>query len=143
MALLESIVKEFMPVFLGAPEGLPDPDIEGQSRFALEYMSAGAKEFKHAYLVAAVSFKIIAVIMKRKPWSRLGVEEKEDVATRLFALRNPLLRSVPLLLATPLLASYYRREEVQVALGFDAKALKADAELRTVTRDRDLPPKSE
>lgn len=143
MSLLERTVREFMPVLLGKPEGLPDPDIDGQTRFALEYLSAGAKEFKPVYLVAAASFKVLAVLIKRKPWSMLTVEEKEYVANKLFSYSNPLLRSIPLLLAMPILASYYKREEVQVALGFDAKALKADAELRKVTRDRDLPPKSE
>jgi hypothetical protein len=39
--------------------------------------------------------------------------------------------------------SYYRRPEVAVPLGFDSKALREEADLRVVTRDKDLPPKGE
>ena len=76
--MLEKTVREFIPVLLGAPEGLPDPDIEGQTRFALEYMSAGAKEFKSVYLVAAASFKVLAVLLKRKPWSAMTAEDSSQ-----------------------------------------------------------------
>ncbi len=134
-------LEELMPVFVGDPPAFAPYDLEGQVGFIDDFMRAGAAEFKLLYFYCAFTFKLIASLMKLKPWSKLEVAEKQEVANRLFGSRNPLIRNVAVLCGLPLYISYYRRKDVQVPLGFDADALKAEANLRSVSRDRSLPPK--
>ena len=134
-------LEQLMPVFVGDPPAFAGFDTDAQIGFIDDFMKAGAAEFKLLYFVCAFSFKLIASLLNLKPWSKLDIAAKQAVANKLFNSRNPLLRSVAVLCGLPLYISYYRREEIQVPLGFDAKALKADANLRSVSRDRTLPPK--
>jgi hypothetical protein len=139
--ILRKQMEELMPVFLGDPPDLPKFDLEGQIDFIDDFMKAGAAEFKMLYVVCVASFKMMATLMKMKPWSKIDLAGRQAVAEKLYNVRNPLIRSVAVLCALPLHLSYYRREEVAVPLGFDARALKAEAMLRTVSRERSLPAK--
>ncbi len=130
-----------MPVFVGDPPVFAAYDMEDQVKFIDDFMRAGAAEFKLLFFVCSFSFKVLASLMKIKPWSKLEIADKQDVANKLFCSRNPLLRSVAVLSGLPLYVSYYRRKECQVPLGFDAESLKAEANLRCVSRNRSLPPK--
>ena len=136
-------MSELMTAYLGHPQGLPEIDAEGQSRFIEDYFQAGAPEIKAAFFACNLSLRALSPLMSGKPFSRLDRREQQDLINRLMGSRNPLLRGVTFLLGLPLLMSYYRRPEVAIALGFDSKALKEEAELRKVSRDRDLPPKQE
>jgi len=138
---LSKYSEDLMPVFVGDPPALAGFEMDAQIGFIEDFMKAGAAEFKLLYFVCAFNFKLLASLMKLKPWSRLDMADKQAVANKLFGSRNPLLRSVAVLCALPLYISYYRRHDVQVPLGFDAKALKDEASLRSVSRDRSLPPK--
>jgi len=132
---------ELMPVFVGDPPGFTGYDLEEQTRFIEDFMKAGAAEFKLLFFGCALTFKRLASLMKMKPWPRLDMAEKQAVATRLFNSRNVLLRNVAVVCSLPLHVSYYSRDEVHMSLGFDTRALKAEANLRSVSRDRSLPPK--
>lgn len=136
-------LKELMEVYIGKPEGLPDIDPKAQIDFIEEYFRAGAPELTPLILVCNLALRALALPMKGRPFSRLTLEEKQDLVNRISASRNPFLRGITYLLGLPVFMSYYRREEVSVPLGFDPKALKEEANLRAVTRDRDLPPKKE
>ncbi len=140
-AFLARQIEDLMPVFVGDPPPFEAFDMDGQVNFIDEFMRAGAAEFKLLFFFCAFNFKLLASLMKLKPWSKLDMAEKQAVANKLFNNRNPLIRSVAVLCGLPLHISYYRRKEVQVPLGFDAEALKADANLRGVSRDRTLPAK--
>lgn len=134
-------MRELMAAYIGEPEGLPPLDHEGQMAFIEEYFAAGAPELKALFLLCNRSLRVLSVLLKGRPLSRLSPEEQEELLNRVMSSRNPLLRGVAMLPGLPLLMSYYRRPEVAVPLGFDAAALKQESDLRVVTRDRDLPPK--
>ena len=136
-------LKELIEVYVGKPEGLPDIEPEEQIDFIEEFFRVGAPELTPLFFVCNLALRSLALFMKRKLFSRLTLEEKQDLVNRISANRSPLLRGITYMLGLPIFMSYYRREEVSVPLGFDAKALKEEAVLRTVTRDRDLPPKKE
>ncbi len=136
-------MRELLTAYIGEPEGLPPIDAEGQTAFIEEYFAAGAPELKAVFFICDLSLRALAIALKGKPFSRLPIEQRQELLNRLMSSRNPLLRGVGVLLGLPLLMSYYRRPEVAVPLGFDAAALKEESNLRVVTRDRDLPPKQE
>ncbi|NPV59225.1 MAG: hypothetical protein HPY75_06130 [Actinobacteria bacterium] len=135
-------LRELMEAYVGEPEGLPPIDLEGQSAFIEEYFAAGAPELKMLFAVCGIALRALSIFLKGKPFSRLTSHEKDELLNRVMSSRNPLLRGVAVLPGLPLLMSYYRRPEVAVPLGFDAKALKEESNLRVVTRDRSLPPKA-
>jgi hypothetical protein len=139
--ILRKQMEELMPVFLGDPPDLPEFDLQGQIDFIDEFMKAGAVEFKLLYVFCVISFKLLTSLMKLKPWGKIALADRQAVAEKLYNVRNPLIRSVPVLCALPLHISYYRREDVATPLGFDAKAWKEEAMLRTVSRERSLPAK--
>lgn len=136
-------IGDLMNVYLGNTGGLPRSDVEGQVAFMDEFFGAGAPEFRLLYYTCVISLNLLALLIKRKPFSRLSDIERQELVRKLMGNRNPLIRGVVILLSLPIYLSYYRRKDVQVPLGFDAKALKAEADLRTVSRDRDLPSKKE
>jgi hypothetical protein len=136
-------MEELIEVYIGKPEGLPAIEPEEQIDFIEMYFREGAPELTLLFFLCNLALRASALIMKRKPFSRLTLEEKQDLVNRISASRSPLLRGITYLLGLPIFMSYYRREEVSVPLGFDPKTLKEEADLRTVTRDRDLPPKKE
>ena len=136
-------MRELMEAFIGHPEGLPEIDVQGQSDFIEEYFRAGAPEIKIAVFACNLSLRILSLFIKRRRFSKLDWKDREDLINGLMGSRNPLLRGVTFLLGLPVFMSYYRRPEVAVPLGFDSKALKEEANLRAVNRDRDLPPKQE
>ncbi len=138
---LENQLAELTPVFIGIPQGLPEFDMDNQIQFVLDFMKSGAAEFKLIYIIGAFAFKLLSAMIMMKPWSKLDLGERQMAANRLFNTRNPLIRSVAVLLASPLFMSYYRRPEVSVPLGFDTATLRAEAALRVVSRDRNLPPR--
>ncbi len=140
-AFLTRQIEDLMPVLVGDPPLGAGYDMQAQVTFIDEFMRAGAAEFKLLFFYCAFTFKLLASLMKLKPWSKLELAEKQAVAQKLFGSRNPLLRSVAVLCGLPLYISYYRRSEVALPLGFDAAALKAEANLRSVSRDRSLPAK--
>jgi hypothetical protein len=134
-------LQELMAAYIGEPEGLPPNDPDGQIAFIEEYFDAGAPELKVVFFACNLSLRVLSVALKGRPFSRLGVEEQQELLNRIMASRNPLIRGIGVLLGLPVLMSYYRRPEVAVPLGFDSQALKEESNLRVVTRDKDLPPK--
>jgi hypothetical protein len=134
---------QLMEAYIDHPEGLPEVDPDGQNKFIEEYFDAGAPEMKLAFFACNLSLRVLTPFMKGKPFSRLSEQERQDLINKLLQSHNPLLRGIVFLLGLPVFMSYYRRPEVAVPLGFDSKALKEEANLRTVNRDRDLPPKQE
>ena len=136
-------MRELITAYIGEDEALPPPDPAGQMQFIEEYFAAGAAELKVIFFACNWSLRALSLLLKGRRFSRLQREEQEELLNRLMSSRNPLLRGVGVLLGLPLLMSYYRRPEVAVPLGFDSRALKAESDLRVVTRDRDLPPKQE
>lgn len=136
-------MRELMGAYTGQAEGLPDIDYEGQIAFIEEYFDGGAPELKLVFVACNLSLRGLSLLLKRRTFSRLEPEEREELLNRIMASRNPLLRGIVVLLGLPLLMSYYRRPEVAVPLGFDSKTLREEADLRVVTRDKDLPPKEE
>jgi len=136
-------MQELLAAYIGEPEGLPPIDPVGQATFIEEDFAAGAPELKAVFFLCNLSLRVVSLLLKGKPFSRLGMEEKQELLNRIIASRNPLIRGIGVLPGLPLLMSYYRRPEVTVPLGFDAAALKEESNLRVVTRDRDLPPKQE
>ncbi|MEW6554269.1 MAG: hypothetical protein AB1384_08300 [Actinomycetota bacterium] len=136
-------MQELIVAYIGEAEGLPPVDPDGQIAFIAEYFEAGAPELKAVFFLCNLSLRALSLVLKGKPFSRLGVEDQQDLLNRLIASRNPLIRGVGVLLGLPLLMSYYRRPEVAVPMGFDAAALKEESDLRVVTRDKELPPKRE
>ncbi len=142
-AFRETGFEELLTAFLGRSSILPPPDPGGQREFLEEYLRAGAPEFPFLYRACLLALRALSLIMKGRPFSRLEEREREDFLNRLLSSRNPLLRGTALLAGMPLYMSYYRRPEVSVPLGFDPQALRDEADLRVVTRDRSLPPREE
>ncbi len=140
--ITDRYLQELMEAYVGEPQGLPPIDFEGQSAFIKEYFKAGAPELRILFAVCALALRALALLLKGRPFSRLSPDQREDLLNRVMASRNPALRGVAFLPGLPLLMSYYRRPEAAVPLGFDARALKEESDLRVVTRDRNLPPKS-
>ncbi len=136
-------LRELMEAYVGEPEGLPPVDPEAQFAFIEEYFKAGAPEFRTVFLACSAALRVLALLLKGRPFSRLTAPEREQLLNRVMSSRNPLLRGMAVLPGLPLLMSYYRRPEVAVPLGFDARALKEESALRVVRRDRSLPPKEE
>jgi hypothetical protein len=136
-------MQELLSAYVGEPEGLPPVDLEGQTAFIEEYFAAGAPELKALFALCNLSLRLFSFLFKGRSFSRLGLEQRQDLLNRLLSSRNPLLRGVGMLPGLPLLMSYYRRPEVAIPLGFDSKALKEESNLRVVTRDSELPPKQE
>ncbi|MHB8895020.1 MAG: hypothetical protein ACYC99_07575 [Candidatus Geothermincolia bacterium] len=129
-------LSELMPVFVGDPPCFADYDMEAQTQFIDGFMKAGAVEFKLIFFICAFVFKLLASLMKTKRWSRLSVDDRQAVANRLFESRSVLLRNIAVVCGLPLHISYYNRDEVHRSLGFDTEALKTEANLRSVSRDR-------
>lgn len=142
-ALSDRYLRELMEAYVGEPVGLPSLDFEGQSAFVREYFEAGAPELKKLFAACGLALRALAPLLKGRPFSRLSRPEREDLLNRMLSSRNPALRGIAVLLGLPLLMSYYRRPEVAVPLGFDARALKEESNLRVVSRERSLPPKEE
>ena len=140
-AIPERQMHELLTAYIGEPAGLPPVDLDGQAAFIQEYFEAGAPEIRVLFPACNLSLRALSLLLRGRPFSRLERHEREELLNRILASRNPLLRGVGVLLGLPLLMSYYRRPEVAVPLGFDAKALKEEADLRVVSRNRDLPPK--
>ncbi len=138
---LRKQMEDLFPVFLGEPPDLPALETESQMDFIEEFMAAGAAEFKLLYIGSVLGFKSLSSVMSQKPWSKMSVEQRQAAANRLYNSRNPLMRSLVVLSALPLNLSYYHRDDVAIPLGFDRKAWKAEAMLRSVSRDRSLPAK--
>jgi hypothetical protein len=136
-------MKELLGAYIGECEGLPPIDHDGQISFIDEYFAAGAPEFKAVFSACNLSLRVLSLLLKGKPFSRLDEGERQKLLNRIISSRNPFIRGIGVLLGLPLLMSYYRRPEVAVPLGFDSRALREESNLRTVTRDRDLPPKGE
>lgn len=134
-------LRELMEAYTGRPEGLPEIDYEGQADFIEEYFDGGAPELRVVFAACNISLRALSLLLKGRSFSRLEREEREDLLNRIMSSRNPLLRGIGVLLGLPLLMSYYRRPEVAVPLGFDSRTLREEADLRVVTRDKDLPPK--
>lgn len=134
-------VADLMPVFVGDPPSVIDYDMEAQIRFIDDFMKVGAVEFRLVFFACAFVFKLLASLTKMKPWSRLAMDEKQAVANRLLDSRRGVLRNVAVVCGLPLHISYYNRYEVHKRLGFDTRALKAESNLRSVSRDRNLAPK--
>lgn len=137
----ERTFADLLEAYLGPPEGLPEPDPGGQYDLLREYFDAGAPEFPYLYSLCGLGLRIAAPLLTGKTFGRMNKEERQDFLNRVFASRNPFLRSLSVLLGMPVFMSYYRRPEVCVPLGFDAASLRREAELRTVRRDRSLPPR--
>ncbi len=135
--------EELLTAFTGIPEGLPPPDAEEQVPFIEEYLRAGAPELPGAFHASYLLLNVLSLLMKGRPFSRLDPGHREDLLNRLLSSRNPLPRGVATILALPVLTSYYRRPEVASPLGFDSRALKEEAALRVVSRDRSLPPRDD
>lgn len=136
-------IREIAEAYLGDSTYLPSPDLEGQLSFLEEYFRAGAPELMPLYRACLLSLRVLSVVRTGRTFSRLSPEGRQRLLTRLMASRNPLVRGVAVLAGMPLYMSYYRRPEVSVLLGFDPRALKEEANLRVVTRDRQLPPREE
>lgn len=136
-------LRELMEAYTGRPEGLPDIDFDGQIAFIDEYFDAGAPELALVFAACNLSLRGLSLLLKGRSFSRLEQEEREELLNRIMSSRNPLLRGIAVLLGLPLLMSYYRRKDVAVPLGFDSRALREEADLRVVSRDKDLPPKEE
>src|SRR4030042_2643436 len=128
-----------MEAYIAQPRDLPSIDVDSQSDFIEEYLKAGAPEFRLAFISCCLGLNLLSVLMKGKTFSRLGAEGQQELLNKCFNSRNPLLRGMTVLPGLAFLMSYYRRPEVAALLGFDAAALKAEAELRKVSRDRTLP----
>ena len=137
----EPQMRELLEAYVGEPQGLPPIDPAGQIAFIEEYFAAGAPEIGTVFRVCNLALRALCPLLKGKLFSRLDAEERADLINRVTASRNPLLRGVGVMLGLPALMSYYRRPEVAAPLGFDSSALKQEANLRVVARDRDLPPK--
>lgn len=140
-SLPRPITEELLYAFIGENPQLPPLDAESQISFIEEYFHAGAPELPRLYNVCLLFLCALSLLMKGKPFSRLAPEDRERLLNRILSSRNPLLRGAAVLLGMPLYMSYYRRPEVSVPLGFDPRALKEEAALRVVTRDRSLPPR--
>jgi hypothetical protein len=134
-------LRELMEAYIGRPEGLPEIDYEEQAAFIEDYFDGGAPELRVVFVACNISLRALSLLLKGRSFSRLEREEREDLLNRIMSSRNPLLRGIGVLLGLPLLMSYYRRPEVAVPLGFNSRTLREEADLRVVTRDKDLPPK--
>ncbi len=132
-----------MAAFVGSPEGLPPVDAQEQLPFVEEYLGAGAPELPWAFRRCYTALNALSVMFKGRTFTRLDSEDREEMLQRLLSSRNPLLRGVAVLMGLPVLVSYYRRPEVATPLGFDAAALREEAALRVVSRERALPPREE
>jgi hypothetical protein len=134
-------MNELMHTFIGRPPGQPDVGPARPGDFIQDNFAAGAPELKMAFFACNIILRALTLLMKRKPFSRLSEEERQILVNGLLESRHPLLRGIVFILGLPVLMSYYRRPEVAVPLGFDSRALKEEAGLRAVSRDRDLPPR--
>jgi hypothetical protein len=134
---------ELMDAYIDQPPGLAEIDFQGQVEFIEEFLRCGAPELANAFYASNACLRALSLFMKGKPFSRLDRRQRQDLIARLQGSRNPLLRGVSMILGLPVLMSYYRRPEVASPLGFDSRALKEEANLRVVSRERDLPPQGE
>ena len=82
-------LEELIEVYIGKPEGLPDIEPEEQIDFIEEYFRAGAPELTPLFFLCNLALRASAVIMKRKPFSKLTLEEKQDLVNRISASRSP------------------------------------------------------
>lgn len=130
-----------LEAFTGHPDGLPPPEVAEQVPFIEEYLRSGAPELPGAFRASYHLLNIISLLTRGRTFTRLDPARREELLNRLLSSRNPLPRGVAILLALPVLTSYYRRPEVAVPLGFDARALREEAALRVVSRERTLPPR--
>ncbi|MDY6795966.1 MAG: hypothetical protein SWK76_11940 [Actinomycetota bacterium] len=136
-------MEELLSAYIGGAEGLPEIDMDGQIAFIEEYFRVGSPELSWLFYMCNTALRIVSFIYMRRSFSRLSQQERGDLLNTISSSRNPLIRGLAVLLGLPIFMSYYRREEVSVPLGFDPRALKEEANLRTVSRDRELPPKKE
>lgn len=134
-------MQQLMEVYVGQPQGLPPIDVGSQTDFIEEFLKAGAPEFRLAFMACSLALRPLALIMMGKTFSRLGLEGQQRFINKCINSRNPAIRGVALIPGLGVLVSYYRRPDVALSLGFDAVALKKEADLRNVSRDRDLPEK--
>ena len=136
-----------MPALVGRtvdtrdPGVMPAVDTESQLSFIEEFFAAGAPEFKLLYYACIFCFKSLVLLLERKTFSALSDARQQRLLDKLIEGGNPLLRGLVILLGLPIHISYYRREDVRTPLGFDIRALKEEAELRAVSRDRQLQPR--
>jgi hypothetical protein len=72
--------------------------------------------------------------MRRKSIYSLPRHEAEDFIQSLTSSRIAAISAIPMLLGMPIYMAHYDRDDVQVTLGFDVKALREEAAQREVTR---------
>jgi hypothetical protein len=136
-------MRRLMEAYIGDVPELAPIDLDSQSEFIEEYLRAGAPEFRLAFIASSIGLLLLPILTRGKTFSGLGQEGRQELINKWFNSRNPLMRGMAVLPGLVFLMSYYRRPEVAKALGFDSESLKAEAELRKVSRDRDLPPREE
>jgi len=130
-----------LEAFTGRPDGLPPPEATEQAPFIEEYLHAGAPELPGAFRASYAFLNFLSLLLKGRSFTRLDPARREELLNRLLSSRNLLPRGAATILALPVLTSYYRRPEVSAPLGFDPQALREEASLRVVSRDRSLPPR--
>jgi hypothetical protein len=142
-SLPTSQMRQLMEAYIGQPPALPPIDFDSQSQFIEAYMKAGAPEFRIAFIASSLGLMLLSILRTGKRFSRLAPEAQQEFLSKCLNSHNPLMRGMAVLPGLAFLMSYYRRPECAAPLGFDSKALKEEAELRKVSRDRDLPTKGE
>jgi hypothetical protein len=133
---IEQTLRSLTPHVIGVDPtlGLPQPNPADSVAFMYEWFEKGIPEYRLLTSAALFLLNLYSLLGTGRGFSRLGYRKQAE-------LLEPLLKSrglIPFLalfaLSSPAVNAYYSRTDVQKALGFDVEALKAEANLRAVTR---------
>lgn len=136
LQIVRKTLKELIPTLIAREDGLPGEVLEELVEQIDDYLGAGGVEFRAMYYLALVALVILPLLKKGKTILSLDPLEREEFLNGLYRSPHTPMRGLPTIINAPLQMIYYNREEESRRLGFDARALKEEAEKRMVTRER-------
>ncbi len=122
-----------------APEDPLTPDELTWLDYALELYLKQNPVLKRAFTFAVCFVNILPIFSTGRTLRLNGLEKRQDYLNRLHRSRSALCRSAALLVGLPVKMIYYSQEVEQEKLGFNARSLKEEANLRIISRKKDCP----
>lgn len=135
MSLISKSIKELTPAVIAYEEAMSPEELDAFLNSVLSYVNS-SKVFKTLFTVVIVITVYLPLFTRGRLFFWLSGQEKEEFLNELISNPNELLRGVGTLVSVPIKMVYYNREDEMKRLGYDAQALKQDAQLRNVTRTR-------
>lgn len=127
-------MERLVPLLLLTSHDLPAADPVEITSFCKEFIYSGTPAFRMLYFAMILVLQALCRLRCRRSIYSLRPPEAERFLESLYSSPLILLNAVPTFLSMPLNLTYYGRDEVQEALGFEVRSLREEALRREVVR---------